>query len=73
MTAGAGQPGLLRLLISCPDRPRPRIAGLKLIGATAHYVTEELGAGPIIDQDVMRVSHRDDVDALAHWAPTSSA
>ncbi len=32
--------------------------GVKLIGATAHYVTEELDAGPIIDQDVMRVDHR---------------
>ena len=31
--------------------------GVKLIGATAHYVTEELDAGPIIDQDVVRVSH----------------
>jgi len=35
--------------------------GVKLIGATAHYVTEELDAGPIIDQDVVRVSHRDEV------------
>jgi formyltetrahydrofolate deformylase len=32
--------------------------GVKLIGATAHYVTEELDAGPIIDQDVQRVDHR---------------
>lgn len=39
--------------------------GVKVIGATAHYVTEELDAGPIIEQDVMRVSHRDDADALA--------
>jgi formyltetrahydrofolate deformylase len=39
--------------------------GVKLVGATAHYVTEELDAGPIIEQDVMRVTHRDDVDALA--------
>jgi len=35
--------------------------GVKLIGATAHYVTEELDGGPIIDQDVTRVSHRDEV------------
>jgi formyltetrahydrofolate deformylase len=35
--------------------------GVKLIGATAHYVTEELDAGPIIDQDVTRVSHRDEI------------
>jgi len=38
--------------------------GVKIIGATAHYVTEELDAGPIIEQDVVRVSHRDDLDAL---------
>jgi formyltetrahydrofolate deformylase len=39
--------------------------GVKLIGATAHYVTEELDAGPIIEQNVVRVSHRDDVEVLA--------
>jgi formyltetrahydrofolate deformylase len=38
--------------------------GVKLIGATAHYVTGELDAGPIIDQDVTRVSHRDETDDL---------
>jgi formyltetrahydrofolate deformylase len=38
--------------------------GVKLIGATAHYVTEELDAGPIIEQDVARVTHRENVDAL---------
>jgi formyltetrahydrofolate deformylase len=38
--------------------------GVKIVGATAHYVTAELDAGPIIDQDVARVSHRDGVDAL---------
>ncbi len=38
--------------------------GVKLIGATAHYVTEVLDEGPIIEQDVVRVSHRDDVVAL---------
>jgi formyltetrahydrofolate deformylase len=43
---------------------RARDRGVKLIGATAHYVTEELDAGPIIEQDVIRVSHRDDIDAL---------
>ena len=36
--------------------------GVKLIGATCHYVTEELDAGPIIDQDVMRISHRDTIE-----------
>jgi len=38
--------------------------GVKLIGATAHYVTDELDAGPIIDQDVTRVSHSDEVPDL---------
>jgi formyltetrahydrofolate deformylase len=39
--------------------------GVKLIGATAHYVTETLDDGPIIEQDVTRISHRDAVDDLA--------
>jgi formyltetrahydrofolate deformylase len=38
--------------------------GVKVIGATAHYVTEELDAGPIIEQGTERVSHGDDVAAL---------
>jgi formyltetrahydrofolate deformylase len=38
--------------------------GVKLIGATAHYVTEELDAGPIIEQDVLRVDHRHTVEEL---------
>ena len=38
--------------------------GVKLIGATAHYVTEQLDEGPIVEQDTVRVSHRDDVPAL---------
>jgi formyltetrahydrofolate deformylase len=41
-----------------------RERGVKIIGATAHYVTEELDAGPIIEQDIARVSHRYTVDAL---------
>jgi formyltetrahydrofolate deformylase len=39
--------------------------GVKIIGATAHYVTEELDEGPIIEQDVARVSHRHSIDELA--------
>ena len=38
--------------------------GVKLIGATAHYVTDELDAGPIIEQDVQRVDHRHGPDDL---------
>jgi formyltetrahydrofolate deformylase len=43
---------------------RAKARGVKLIGATAHYVTEELDEGPIIAQDVIPVSHRDDVAQL---------
>ena len=43
---------------------RARERGVKLIGATAHYVTEDLDEGPIIEQDVVRTTHRDDVAAL---------
>lgn len=39
--------------------------GVKLIGATAHYVTSDLDEGPIIEQDVVRVSHSDDAASLA--------
>lgn len=38
--------------------------GVKLIGATSHYVTEDLDEGPIIEQEVTRISHRDDVEDL---------
>ena len=38
--------------------------GVKIIGATSHYVTEVLDDGPIIEQDVVRVSHRDTVEDL---------
>jgi formyltetrahydrofolate deformylase len=38
--------------------------GVKLIGATSHYVTEELDEGPIIEQDVARISHRDQLPDL---------
>lgn len=43
---------------------RARERGVKLIGATAHYVTEQLDDGPIIDQDVVRVDHRQSVRDL---------
>jgi len=38
--------------------------GVKLIGATSHYVTEELDEGPIIEQDVCRVTHRDSLETM---------
>jgi formyltetrahydrofolate deformylase len=40
------------------------LRGVKLIGATSHYVTEVLDDGPIIEQDVARISHRDQVEDL---------
>jgi formyltetrahydrofolate deformylase len=60
---------------------RAREHGVKLIGATAHYVTEELDAGPIIEQDVARVDHRHtvadlerigrDIERLVLWRAVS--
>ena len=38
--------------------------GVKIIGATSHYVTSELDAGPIIEQDVVRITHKDTPDSL---------
>jgi formyltetrahydrofolate deformylase len=43
---------------------RARARGVKLIGATAHYATEVLDEGPIIEQDVVRVTHRDSAEEL---------
>jgi formyltetrahydrofolate deformylase len=43
---------------------RAKERGVKLIGATAHYATEDLDEGPIIEQDVVRVSHRASVPEL---------
>jgi len=43
---------------------RAKERGVKVIGATAHYVTEELDAGPIIEQGVTRVTHRESVEEL---------
>jgi formyltetrahydrofolate deformylase len=55
---------LLPAFVGADPYRQARERGVKLIGATAHYVTEELDDGPIIEQDVIRVSHRDDVEAL---------
>ena len=38
--------------------------GVKIIGATSHYITSDLDAGPIIDQDVTHISHNDTVEEL---------
>ena len=44
---------------------RAHVRGVKLIGATAHYATEDLDEGPIIEQDVIRVTHRDTVAEMS--------
>ncbi|KUP37063.1 formyltetrahydrofolate deformylase [Bacillus halotolerans] len=44
--------------------------GVKLIGATSHYVTNDLDEGPIIEQDIERVDHRDNADALKNIGRT---
>lgn len=40
--------------------------GVKLIGATSHYVTTDLDAGPIIEQDIVRISHKDSISNLVY-------
>ena len=39
---------------------------MKIIGATSHYVTTELDAGPIIEQDVVRITHKDAIEDLVN-------
>ena len=55
---------LLPAFVGASPYERASRRGVKVIGATAHYVTEELDAGPIIEQEVQRVSHREDGVAL---------
>ncbi|MEO3886673.1 formyltetrahydrofolate deformylase [Nonomuraea sp. B5E05] len=54
----------LPALIGAGPYQKAKDRGVKLVGATAHYVTEDLDEGPIIEQDVIRVSHRDSVAEL---------
>jgi formyltetrahydrofolate deformylase len=54
----------LPAFIGAAPHRRAQERGVKLIGATAHYVTEALDEGPIIEQDVVRVGHRHTVDDL---------
>jgi formyltetrahydrofolate deformylase len=56
--------GLLPAFIGAKPYHQAFDRGVKLIGATSHYVTEVLDDGPIIEQDVVRVSHRDTVEDL---------
>ena len=68
--AGIGAPTInihhsfLPAFVGADPYQRAHERGVKLVGATAHYVTEELDGGPIIDQDVTRISHRDEAADL---------
>ncbi len=57
----------LQAFIGAGPYQKAKDRGVKLIGATAHYVTEDLDEGPIIEQDVIRVSHADDVAQLTRY------
>jgi len=57
-------PSFLPAFVGAKPYHQAKERGVKVIGATAHYVTSDLDQGPIIEQDVGRVSHRDDVDEL---------
>ena len=57
-------PAFLPAFVGAAPYRRARERGVKLVGATAHYVTEDLDEGPIIEQDVVRVDHRHEVDDL---------
>ena len=55
-----GSRGDHRVALNCAPRfQRAFDRGVKLIGATAHYATKDLDEGPIIEQDVVRVTHRE--------------
>jgi len=54
----------LPAFICAKPSPQAWTRGVKIIGATSHYVTSELDAGPIIEQDVVRITHKDTPDSL---------
>jgi formyltetrahydrofolate deformylase len=56
--------GLLPAFAGAKPYDQARDRGVKIVGATAHYATEVLDDGPIIDQEAVRVSHRDTVDDM---------
>jgi formyltetrahydrofolate deformylase len=55
----------LPAFIGAAPYKKARERGVKLVGATAHYVTQDLDEGPIIEQDVVRVSHAETAAELA--------
>ena len=54
----------LPAIVGAKPYPSAYKRGVKIIGATSHYVTAELDAGPIIEQDVVHVSHKDSVEDM---------
>src|SRR5699024_8236660 len=54
----------LQAYIGARPYERAHERGVKLIGATSHFVTNDLDEGPIIEQDIERVDHRDNINAL---------
>lgn len=57
----------MQILVPADPYGRARERGVKLIGATAHHVTKQLGDGPIIDQDVVGVDHRQIICDQFRW------
>ena len=68
--AGDQHPSFLPAFAGADPYRQAHERGVKLIGATAHYVTAELNDGPIIDQDVVRVDHRQSAHDLEHRGAT---
>ena len=56
--------GSQSLLVGAKPYHQAYERGVKIIGATSHYVTAELDAGPIIEQDVIRITHKDTPETL---------
>ncbi|MCQ2143690.1 MAG: formyltetrahydrofolate deformylase, partial [Bacteroidales bacterium] len=54
----------LPAFVGAKPSPQAFERGVKIIGATSHYVTSDLDAGPIIEQDVVRISHKDTPESL---------
>ena len=55
---------LLKRIVGAKPYHQAFERGVKLIGATSHYVTVDLDAGPIIEQDTARITHKDTIDDL---------
>src|ERR1700693_5212501 len=60
----ASPPATSALIVAAKPYHQAFLRGVKLIGATGHYVTMNLDEGPIIEQEVARVSHRDSIEDM---------